>query len=141
MAGVESKEEIMGKVLGLGGLFLSSRDPKATAEWYARVLGMNINDFGGFDFVHADAADAFPTAARTIFAPFEAGSGYFAPSDLPFMLNLIVDDLDAVLERAKGEGVEEVQPRETHPYGHFGWVMDPDGRKVELWQPIEPKSS
>lgn len=128
----------MGKVLGLGGLFLSSPDPAATADWYARVLGMNINDFGGFDFIHADAAKAFPKAARTIFAPFEASSGYFEPSQLPFMLNLIVDDLDAVLARAKAEGVDEIQPRESHDYGHFAWLMDCDGRKVELWQPIEP---
>ena len=128
----------MGKVVGLGGLFLASEDPKATSDWYARVLSMNINDHGGFDFIHADSADAFPTAARTIFAPFEASSGYFAPSQLPFMLNLIVDDLEALLAQAKAEGVEEVQPRESHAYGHFAWLMDPDGRKVELWQPVEP---
>lgn len=128
----------MGRVLGLGGLFLKSEDPEATKAWYADVLGMQRNDFGGFDFLHKAAADAFPKSARTIFSPFAADTDYFAPSDLPFMLNLIVDDLDAVLARAKAAGAEPVQPSEEHEYGRFAWLVDPDGRKVELWQPFEP---
>jgi catechol 2,3-dioxygenase-like lactoylglutathione lyase family enzyme len=125
----------MGKVIGVGGVFLSSGDPDATRDWYARVLGMEPNEYGGFDFLHADSAKAFPEGARTIFAPFDAGSDYFAPSGLPFMLNLIVDDLDAVLSRCKAEGVAQVQPAQDLEYGRFAWVLDPDGRKVELWQP------
>lgn len=128
----------MAKVLGLGGLFMACSDPAATKDWYARVLGLEINDYGGFDFVQKHAVAAFPEAARTVFAPFDAKSDYFAPSTLPYMLNLMVDDLDGMLARAKAEGVEPVQLGEDYDYGRFAWLMDPDGRKVELWEPVEP---
>lgn len=128
----------MANVLGLGGLFMASPDPETTRTWYADVLGMRVNDYGGFDFLHAQTATAYPQSARTVFSTFDESSDYFAPSTQPFMLNLIVDDLDGVLARAKAAGAEEVQPRESFEYGHFGWLMDPDGRKVELWQPLEP---
>ena len=113
----------MADVIGVGGVFLHCADPDATKSWYARVLG------------HRESAKQFPEGARTIFAPFAADSDYFKPSTLPFMLNLMVDDLDGMLARAKAEGVEELQPRENLEYGQFGWILDPDGRKIELWQP------
>ncbi len=125
----------MGKVIGVGGVFLACEDSEATKAWYMRVLGMEPEDFGGFAFLHRDSTGAFPEGARTIFAPFDGDSDYFAPSTLPFMVNLIVDDLDAVLERCEAEGVAQVQPVEAHEYGRFAWIMDPDGRKLELWQP------
>lgn len=125
----------MGKVIGVGGVFLACENTAVTKDWYVRVLGLEPQDFGGFAFIHADSAQAFPEGARTIFAPFEAGSDYFAPSKQPFMVNLIVDDLDAVLAQCEAEGVMELQPSESHEYGRFAWVMDPDGRKIELWQP------
>jgi catechol 2,3-dioxygenase-like lactoylglutathione lyase family enzyme len=124
----------MARVLGIGGVFLSCPDAEATKAWYARVLGLEVNEHGGFHFQHGESASAFGDGARTIFAPF-GSADYFAPSTLPFMLNLIVDDLDAILARAAAEGVEEVQSREAHDYGRFGWIMDPDGRKPELWEP------
>ncbi|WP_044007597.1 VOC family protein [Jannaschia sp. CCS1] len=125
----------MGKVIGVGGVFMTCADPAATKEWYTRVLGFEADDHGGFSFLHGDSAAAFPDGARTIFAPFEADSDYLAPSTLPFMLNLIVDDIDAVLARCEAEGVAQVKPMETFEYGRFAWIMDPDGRKLELWQP------
>ena len=124
----------MAKILGLGGVFFVCADSEATKAWYARVLGMEPDEHGGLAFLHAQSAAAFPQGARTVFAPFP-DVAYFAPSIATFMMNLIVDDLDAVLARARAEGVAEVQPREAHPYGLFGWIMDPDGRKIELWQP------
>lgn len=127
----------MAKVIGLGGLFLACRDPAATLAWYGRVLGLEAGGHGSFEFVHATSAAVFGDAARTVFAAFDAGTGYFAPSGLPFMLNLMVDDLDGILARAAAEGVAEVQPREAYDYGRFGWIMDPDGRKVELWEPVK----
>ena len=125
----------MGKVIGLGGLFLISDDPDATREWYQRVLGLEPDDFGGFHFLHNASAQAFPDGARTIFSVFEAGTDYVQPSTQAFMLNLMVDDLDAVLERAAQAGVPQVQDRQSFEYGQFAWIMDIDGRKVELWQP------
>lgn len=128
----------MAKVLGLGGLFLKGADPEATLAWYARVLGMAPDEHGGLAFPHRDSADSFGAGARTVFGVFAEDSAYFAPSALPVMLNLMVDDLDGILAHAAAEGVAEVQPRESHPYGRFGWIMDPDGRKVELWEPPRP---
>lgn len=125
----------MASVIGVGGIFMACDDPEATKAWYQRVLGFAPDDHGGVSFLHGDSAEKFPEGARTIFAPFDASSDYFAPSTASFMLNLIVDDLDGVLARAAAEGVSQVQPVEDHPYGRFGWIMDPDGRKIELWQP------
>lgn len=125
----------MGKVIGVGGVFLDCPNVEATKAWYTRVLGLEMDGPGGCHFLHSESAAAFGAGARTIFAPFAAEGEYFKPSTLPFMVNLIVDDLDAVLARCAAEGVEEVQPAEAHEYGRFAWIMDPDGRKLELWQP------
>lgn len=128
----------MSNVIGLGGVFFLCDDPAATAKWYEEVLGMSPNDYGGFDFLHAASAKAFPEGARSIFAPFKSGSDYFNPSSETVMFNLMVDDMDAVLKRIEAAGVELVQPPEDFDYGRFAWVIDPDGRKIELWQPKEP---
>lgn len=125
----------MAKVIGIGGIFLHCRDVERTKAWYVRVLGLEPNDFGGFHFVHGESADAFGDGARTIFGMFASDTDYFDPSPLPFMLNLMVDDLDGVLARAASEGVAEVQDRQSYDYGRFAWIMDPDGRKLELWEP------
>lgn len=126
----------MAKVIGLGGLFLQCENVEATKAWYRTVMGVETNDYGGWDFGHAEAGQAFPKGARTIFAPFE-NADYFKPSSLPFMLNLMVDDLDGVLARCESAGILQIDERQSYDYGHFAWLMDPDGRKVELWQPIE----
>ena len=122
-------------VVGLGGVFFHCTDPEATASWYRDVLGMPLNDHGGADFLHGDSAARFGSGARTIWAPFRADSGYFAPSDRPFMVNLMVDDLAAVLARLAERGVALAGDPEEYDYGRFAWVMDPNGVKVELWQP------
>ncbi|GAB5445588.1 VOC family protein [Gymnodinialimonas sp.] len=121
----------MGKVIGVGGVFMACAEPEATKRWYARVLGLEVDPDGGFSFSfpHQETAKAFPQGARTVFTPFAAGSDYFKPSTQLFMVNLIVDDLDAVLARCAVEGVAQVQPMETYDYGRFAWIMDPDGRK------------
>lgn len=124
-----------GRVLGLGGLFIASPDPGATLEWYQKVLGMQPGEFGGYEFLHRECASVFPRGARTVFTAFDANSDYLRPSGLPFMFNLIVDDLQAILARARAEGAKEVQPQESTDYGDFAWLMDPDGRKIELWEP------
>ena len=125
----------MAKVLGLGGLFFKSADPDATRAWYSRVLGIAFESWGGVVF-EPEAAAAQPGAA-TVFSPFKADSDYFAPSQAPFMINLMVDDLDAMLARCKAEGVEPLKVMPDEFNGKFAHIMDPDGRKLELWEPKE----
>ena len=127
----------MAKIIGLGGVFFKCKDVDATRAWYARVLGISINDFGGTDFSHKAAADIFPNGAKTVWAPFKGDSDYFAPSDADWMMNLMVDDLDDLIEHLKTENVPLVGDPVTEPYGKFAWIMDPDGRKVELWEPVD----
>lgn len=123
----------MAKVLGVGGVFFKSRDGDAMRDWYKRVLGLEFADWGGALFLPQDAA-AHPGAA-TVFSPFKADTDYFAPSDKEFMFNLMVDDLDAILARAKGEGVEPIKLFPDEGNGKFAHILDNEGRKIELWQP------
>ena len=125
----------MAKVLGVGGVFFKCADADATRAWYVRVLGLAPEDYGGVHFNHSESAAAKGPGALTIFTPFAADSDYFAPSDHSVMINLMVDDLDGVLARAAAEGVAELQPRMDEVYGRFAWILDPDGRKIELWEP------
>lgn len=123
----------MASVIGLGGLFFKSADTDATRAWYARVLGLEFDVWGGLVFKPETAA-AHP-GAGTVFSPFSADTEYFAPSDKEFMFNLMVDDLDAMLARCAEQGVEPVKVFPPEPNGRFAHIMDPDGRKIELWQP------
>ena len=117
----------MGKVIGLGGLFLKSPDPDGLRAWYTRVLGLAFDDWGGLVFLPQDAANH--PGAGTVFSPFAESSEYFAPSTKEFMFNLMVDDLESVLARCK----VKTFPAEAN--GLFAHIMDPEGRKIELWQP------
>jgi predicted enzyme related to lactoylglutathione lyase len=123
----------MAKVLGLGGLFFKSADPAAMREWYTRVLGIAVEEWGAF--FTPDAAAAHP-GAGTVFSPFKADTDYFAPSQKEFMFNLMVDDLDAMLGRCAEHGVEPVKTFDPEPNGKFAHIMDPEGRKIELWEPM-----
>lgn len=123
----------MAKVLGIGGLFLKSPDGDALRAWYKRVLGIEFAEWGGAVLLPAEAA-AKPGAA-TVFSPFAADSDYFSPSTKDFMFNLIVDDLNAMLLRCKAEGVEPVKLFPDEMNGAFAHIMDPEGRKIELWEP------
>jgi len=122
----------MGSVLGIGGVFFKCRDRTALADWYRRHLDFKIGEYGGTEFQPAN----LPSGAYCVWGPFEVGTHYFDPSDKPFMINLIVDDVDAVLARAAGGGAEIVGDIEDHSYGRFGWFVDPEGNKIELWQPV-----
>jgi predicted enzyme related to lactoylglutathione lyase len=117
----------MAKVLGLGGVFFKAKDPAALMEWYRRVLGLEVQDWG-VQFARADRGYG-------VWAPFKADTDYFAPSPHGFMINLMVDDLDGMLAMAKKEGVEPLGRMEDDANGRFAWVLDPEGIKVELWQP------
>lgn len=122
----------MARVLGLGGLFFKSADPAATREWYGRVLGIAMEEWGAF--FPPDAAAAHP-GAGTVFAPFSASTDYFAPSDKEFMFNLMVDDLDGMLAQIAAAGVAEIKVLPDEGNGRFAHLLDPDGRKIELWEP------
>jgi predicted enzyme related to lactoylglutathione lyase len=123
----------MAKVLGLGGLFFKASDPDATRAWYARVLGIEFASWGGVVFL-PEVAAACP-GAGTVFSPFDAATDHFAPSDAPFMINLMVDDLGGMLARCADQGVMPIKIMPDEGMGLFAHIMDPDGRKIELWEP------
>jgi predicted enzyme related to lactoylglutathione lyase len=122
----------MAKVLGVGGVFFKTKDADALKAWYARVLGLEIGDWGVF--FTPDMVKDTP-GSGTVFSPFKHDTDYFAPSDKEFMFNLIVDDIDAMLARCKSEGVEPIKTQDES-YGRFVHIIDLEGRKIELWQPL-----
>lgn len=122
------------KVLGVGGVFFKAKDPKKLGGWYAKHLGVSFEPGGGATFAPA----AMPPGGMTVWSPFDAKTDYFSPSKKEFMFNLVVGDLDgalAALKRAKAK----VLKTEDHDYGRFAWFVDPEGNKVELWQPKAPQ--
>ncbi len=124
----------MKRVTGIGGVFFKSRDPQALAAWYRRHLGIEVEDWGGCVFRWA-SADNPQGGGTTTWSPFPADTGYFAPSEATFMINYRVDDLRALLAVLREEGVQVDPKVDESAYGLFGWVFDPDGNKLELWQP------
>lgn len=123
----------MAKVLGVGGVMFKSADPKKTMAWYARVLGVDLEDWGGAIF--RPAAMAARPGSATVFNAMSADTDYLAPSTSDYLINFVVDDLDGVLARCKANGVEPVKLFPEEFNGRFAHVIDPDGRKVELWEP------
>jgi predicted enzyme related to lactoylglutathione lyase len=120
----------MARVTGLGGFFFKSSDPKGLAAWYQKHLGLPITDFGGAMF-----AEDEKRAGVTLWTPFKADTNYFQPSTKDFMINFRVDDLDGLLAQLRSEGVQVDENVQDSEYGKFGWIMDPEGNRVELWQP------
>jgi catechol 2,3-dioxygenase-like lactoylglutathione lyase family enzyme len=128
----------MKRVTGVGGIFFKSKNPKALAEWYRVHLGLHVEAWGGVTFRWANEDN--PTGAgTTIWNPFEENTSYFAPSESSFMVNFRVADLHALLAALRAEGCRVEDKTDDSEYGKFGWVLDPDGNKVELWQPPEGK--
>jgi len=123
----------MAKVLGVGGVFFRSQDPKALAAWYEEWLGMPVEDWGGAVF----RCTTMPAAGFTVWSPFPLDTKYFDPPGRDFMVNLVVDDLDAALAQVREGGAETPGEIEEMEYGRFGWFVDPDGNKIELWEPLE----
>ncbi len=125
------------RVTGLGGVFFKCEDPAKIKEWYGRHLGLPVNDYGA-SFEWREVSDAGDKAvAVTAWSPFKASSKYFEPSTKPFMFNYRVENLAELIEALRSEGVEIVGKMEETPYGKFAWIMDPEGNKVELWEPID----
>lgn len=124
----------MKRVTGIGGIFFKARDPVALRTWYQRHLGIDVQDWGGAAFRWADA-DGKPTAGMTIWSISNAASDHLSPSASSFMVNYRVADLHALLGELRKEGCNVLDKTEELEYGKFGWVVDPEGNKVELWEP------
>jgi len=136
MAG-ELSAEPQGRVTGVGGIFIKSDDPKALMEWYRDVLGVKIEPWGGA--ILAYDAPKHPPAVT--FSAFDRASRYMDPSKRDVMLNFAVDDLSAMLDRLEAKGVAILKRDDNDPSGRFAWIVDPDGTKIELWEPkAEPGS-
>jgi len=125
--------EQRGRIVGIGGVFFKSANRDQTREWYATHLG--LADTGQGATLPWREHDDPQKEHVTVWTVFPAASNYFDPSRAPFMINYIVDDLDALLDRLKQEGVNIDAKRMNASYGRFAWIYDPDGNKIELWQP------
>lgn len=122
-----------GRVIGIGGIFFKSPDHARLRSWYAENLGIDHGEHGRmFQWRPADGTEP---ERITIWSIFPGSSTYFGPSDSGFMINYIVDDLDAMLRKLEKSGARIDPKRDDHDYGRFAWVYDPDGNKIELWQP------
>jgi predicted enzyme related to lactoylglutathione lyase len=125
----------MAKVIGVGGIFFKSKDGKKLGAWYRKNLGVDVQGWGGAAFSWEEK----PASAHqrfTVWSPFAKDTKYFAPSREPYMINFIVDDLDALLKKLRKARVKiDKKGVEASEYGRFAWVMDPEGRKLELWEP------
>lgn len=116
----------MERVLGVGGYFIRSADPEALGAWYRDCLGLDLDEHGLWQ----------PDAGPMVFATFESGTDYFGSPTQQVMLNFRVRDLDAMLAQLRTKGAEVVgEAQEMEGVGRFGWVTDPDGNRVELWEP------
>ena len=124
----------MQRVTGIGGVFFKAKDPKALGEWYQRHLGIEVEAWGGAAFRWVTPDNPTGTGTTT-WNPFKDDTRYFAPSTAPFMINFRVADLHALLAALRAEGCDVDVKVDESEYGKFGWVMDPEGHRVELWQP------
>ena len=118
----------MERATGIGGVFFRARDPQALARWYQEHLGIEIEDWGG-SVIRAEAGDV------TVWSPFREDTEYFGPTGKQWMVNYRVRDLDAILEQLRAAGIQVDENRHEDENGRFGWAVDPEGNRIELWQP------
>lgn len=126
----------MARITGLGGVFFHSPDPPALAAWYRETLGVAVEDWGGAQ-IGMDGNG--PSSA--IWAPFDRTTGRFEPSSREFMINFAVDDLDSFVAALEAKGVAANDRQQIDGMGKFAWILDPDGTKIELWEPERDHSS
>lgn len=125
----------MKRVSGIGGIFFKSDDPEKLYQWYEKHLGVVREPHGQGAAFHWRDAKNQEKIGLTAWSIFPQQSRYFDPSRASFMINYRVDDLDALLKALKEEGVEVDPHREDYDYGRFAWITDPDGNRIELWEP------
>lgn len=126
----------MKRVTGIGGIFFKAKDPVTLRAWYQKHLGIDVEEWGGAAFRWADS-DGKPMMGTTIWNVAGAEGDYYAPSTSSFMINYRVADLERLLQALREEGCNVLEKADDSEYGKFGWVMDPEGNKIELWQPPE----
>ncbi|HEY1576648.1 MAG TPA: VOC family protein [Terracidiphilus sp.] len=119
----------MAKAVGMGGVFLKASDPKKLSAWYAEHLGIPTQDGSTLAF------DGPESLGMTVFAHFPESTQYFGGGEQKVMINFRVDDLDALLGQLAAAGVRIDPKRDDYPYGKFAWIWDPEGNRIELWQP------
>ncbi len=119
------------RVTGIGGIFFKTKDPKAVKDWYRDHLGLNTDQWGStFWWKNKEGEDC-----STQWSPFKNDTDYFEPSKKEFMMNFRVENLDELLETLKAEGVQVIDKKESLEEGKFGWIIDLEGNKIELWEP------
>ena len=129
------ESEVSPKVTGIGGIFFFSENPDKTKEWYAKNLGFEVNQWGSsFEFRNSNRPDELNYLQ---WSPFEKGSEYFSPSKKEFMINYRVQLIEALVEKLKENGVTIVDSIVTYDYGKFVHIMDGEGNKIELWEPVD----
>jgi predicted enzyme related to lactoylglutathione lyase len=126
-----ARAEPAGRITGVGGIFVASHDPEALAKWYRDVLGIALESWGGA-VLRYDASGHPPVL---VWRAMREKSDYLAPSSRDFMIDFAVDDLDAFTARLKAKGVAILKRDDSDASGRFAWIVDPDGTKIELWQP------
>jgi predicted enzyme related to lactoylglutathione lyase len=128
----------MARVTGIGGVFLKARDPKALSAWYAQHLGVELADYGGATFKWSDEVPK--GTGQTAWMLFPDNTKHFGAEAQRAMINYRVDDLEALLAQLTAAGVTIDPDRQSASYGHFAWIIDPEGNKVELWQPLDDEA-
>lgn len=126
----------MKRVTGIGGIFFTAKDPVALRAWYQKHLGVDVQEWGGTAFRWSDES-GIPTAGTTVWSIAGGSKDQFAPSTSSFMVNYRVANLAELLQALRSEGCHVLEKTDDSEYGKFGWVMDPEGNKVELWQAPE----
>lgn len=124
----------MSGVTGIGGVFLKAQDPEKLSAWYGHHLGLPMTDWGGANFEWREK-DAPETIGKTAWALFPQATPYFGPGQQQAMINFRVADLDGLLQKLAAEGIEIDPHRDEQPYGRFAWIVDPEGNRIELWEP------
>lgn len=122
----------MARVTGIGGVFFKAQNPKSLGKWYRDNLGLDVQDWGGASLRWGTRENPSGTTAWSLFS---ADTTHFKPSEAPFMVNYRVDDLAALLQALRTKGCDVADRSEESEFGKFGWVIDPEGNKVELWEP------
>jgi len=129
----------MKRVTGIGGVFFKAKDPEALRAWYAKHLGLEPDAYGSVVFQCPDSEEQ-RKAAQTVWSLFPSDTKYFDPSSAPFMINYRVENLAGLLEQLRSEGVAVEEGMEEYEYGRFGHLMDPEGNRIELWEPGVPSA-